>query len=96
MEKRGSLCDESEQVKKPFPKRIHLKHPVRHVAMQEETLRENARVPVSHEKADNDQHASPFVLKISVNLNSLTQDVVRHAPFGTILVAKELRASQEK
>ena len=37
--------------------------------MQEETLSENARVPVSHEKTDNDQHASSFVRKISVNLN---------------------------
>jgi len=96
MEKRGPLGDESEQVEEPFPKRIHPKHPVRHIAVQEEALREDARVPMSQEKADNDQHASPFVLKISVKLNSLTQDVVRHAPFGTILVAKELRASQEE
>ena len=93
MQKGGSLRDKGEQIEKSFPEWTHRKHAVSHIAVQEETLGEYARIPVNHKKADDDQHGSTFSLKVSVDLDSFAQDVVRHAPFRAIFKTKELRAS---
>jgi|TARA_B110000495_G_scaffold191377_1_gene194426 hypothetical protein len=50
MKKRGTLRYKGEEVKKLLPKRIHTKHPVRHISMQEKALSENAQIPVNQKK----------------------------------------------